>query len=93
MSTTVLLEILLGVLLTISAIVTVAVLWPGRPRPPSTLEPPPPCRPPLTDTRPRSAAGRRRRHRDGAHLHRPGDHGGDGSRRSPVATPGGRELY
>lgn len=45
MSTTALLEILLGVLLTISAIATVAVLWPGGPwpRPPSTFEPPSPC--------------------------------------------------
>lgn len=84
MSTTALLEILLGVLLTISAIATVAVLWPGGPwpRPPSTFEPPSPCRPPLTGTRPRSAAGRRRRHRDGARLRRPGDHGGNESRRS-----------
>lgn len=38
-----LLELLMGVLLTLSAIVTVAVLWPGPrpPRPPSAFEPPP----------------------------------------------------
>ncbi|ACZ83318.1 hypothetical protein [Streptosporangium roseum] len=60
MSTAALAELLLGVLLTISAIVTAAVLWPGRPRPrlPSAPEPPPPRRPPVTGGRRRNMAGR-----------------------------------
>lgn len=66
MSTAAFLEILLGVLLTISAIATVAVLWPGRPGPrrPLPLDPPPsppPCRPPVIGTRHRGVTGRRRR--------------------------------
>ncbi|MFF3442376.1 hypothetical protein [Streptosporangium sp. NPDC002721] len=63
MSTTALLEILLGVLLTISAIATVAVLWPGRPRPrlPLPPDPPPTRRPPETGTRRPAPAGRRGR--------------------------------
>ncbi|MFB9682170.1 hypothetical protein ACFFRH_42430 [Streptosporangium vulgare] len=63
MPTTALLEILLGVLLTISAIVTVAVLWPGRHRPrlPLPPEPPPPRRPPVTGTRRRGVTGPGRR--------------------------------
>ncbi len=63
MSTAALLEILLGVLLTISAIATVAVLWPGRPGPrlPLPPEPPPPRRPPVTGMRRREVTGRRRR--------------------------------
>ncbi|GAT65050.1 hypothetical protein PS9374_00682 [Planomonospora sphaerica] len=64
MSLAVLLEVLLGALLTVSAIVTVAVLWPGGPpppRPPSFLDPPPACRPPVTGGRLRPAADRCRR--------------------------------
>jgi hypothetical protein len=63
MSPAVLLEVLLGVLLTVSAIVTVAVLWPGGPpppRPPSFLDPPLPCRPPAIGGRLRPGAERRR---------------------------------
>ncbi|MDP9844116.1 hypothetical protein [Streptosporangium lutulentum] len=61
MSTAVLLEILLGVLLTISALVTVAVLWRGRRRPlsPAVLERPLPDRPPPPGPRQRDLAGRR----------------------------------
>ncbi|MDP9864129.1 MULTISPECIES: hypothetical protein [Streptosporangium] len=65
MSVTLLLETLLGVLLTVSAAVTVAVLWPGPPRrrPPVPVQQPPPCRPLMTAAGRRGTAQRGRRHR------------------------------
>ena len=89
MSTTALLKFCWVILLTISAIVTVAVLWPGKGpglgrRPPSNRL--------LRVVRRCLTRGPGARPVGGAaigtsHLHRPGDHGGDESRRSPVGHP------